>query len=1305
MILYGIQIPTMKINFVLLLILSVAQLFAQQPKLILPIGHTAWVSSANFSSDGKKIVTASGDKSAKIWDASSGILLADLKGHTDYISSAEFSPDDRKIITASKDHHVKIWDAGTGILLADLKGHTALVNSASFSPDGKKILTASSDGLVKIWNAAKGSLLLNLKGHNSAIWSAQFTSDNKKIVSWGDEYTVEVWDAITGSPGLTLKGSSWKINSVEISPDGRKILCTASDNTAKIWDINTGKILLVLKGNFIDKTAKFSPDGKKIITSSWDNNLTTNNINIWDASTGKSLIGFKGHISGILSIQYSRDGKKIVTTAGNYSSSGDNTTKIWEASTGTLLKEIKEDNKYFSSAQFSPDGKKIVTTSGKNGKIWNAETGALQFSLQGHTHSNWFEAFSPDGQKLLTVHGDHSAKIWDAATGRLLVNLKGHENIINKAAFSPDGKKIVTGSEDGTAKIWDASSGDLLSDLKRHLYPVRTVSFSADGKKIVTADDYIAVIWDASTGKFLSDLIRHSDFLMSAEFSPDSKQIVTSSQDTTAKIWDANSGKLLFTLKGHTEYLNSACFSPASPGDPKGGKKILTTSLYDSSAIIWDASSGALIARLKGHTKAVLSASFSADGRKVITASADGSCKIWNANSGKLLQNLDNLSGFILNAKFSPSTNTDPSGGRKVFGIANQSIEVWDLASGKLINEMKGHESKINSFVFSTDGKEIISSADDNTVKVWDIETNKLKYTFIAVDSTDYLVYDNEGRFDGTEGARKLLYLTCGKEVIKLDQIKDQLWVPDLAERINKGETINSSKLSDLNICGLIPLVESVEDKIGYRFKIAPQRGGLGQTILYINGIETKIYEPGSLKKVANGYELFVARHEVKPYFVSGILNKVTVKSYTKDNQIASRGADGEDDEVEIRDTIPPNLYAIFIGVSDYKGTELDLKYAAKDAVDIAQAISLTSTKLLGSKHVFIYNLNTGEKHDKFPEKKSIKDVFAEIGKRSTPNDILMVFFAGHGVILGENKQFYFLTADASSSSINPVGIKDAGISTGELMEWMRPANIKAQKRILILDACNSGGAINQIMSIGKDQGYLAARNDDKAQEIKQIDKLNEKSGMYVLAASASNQSAYEMGRYSQGILTYALLKVIKEHPEVLEQSRYLNVTGWFNTAVKMVSDIVHEANKRQEPQLITTTNFNIGIVDNDVLNAIILPNEKPLFAASIFQNIDEAIAYDNLELGKLINDQFNDVYSRGTEGPIAFVVSTDSPDAFMVTGKYEVKGDEVKMKINIRQNKDKIQRYKIECMGKKNDLKSLADLVIAKSLAAIRDK
>src|SRR5450432_4585809 len=102
------------------------------------------------------------------------------------------------------------------------------------------------------------------------------------------------------------------------------------------------------------------------------------------------------------------------------------------------------------------------------------------------------------------------------------------------------------------------------------------------------------------------------------------------------------------------------------------------------------------------------------------------------------------------------------------------------------------------------------------------------------------------------------------------------------------------------------------------------------------------------------------------------------------------------------------------VGVSDYKGDELDLQYAAIDATDVSTTLAAAARKLLnydGKEHVFMYNLTTAKDHYQLPEKNSIKKILEEIGKKAMANDILLIFFAGHGVMEGTKKQFYFLTA------------------------------------------------------------------------------------------------------------------------------------------------------------------------------------------------------------------------------------------------------------------------------------------------------
>jgi WD40 repeat protein len=117
-------------------------------------GHTSTVYSCAFSPDGTRIVTASSDGTAWLWDAETGVLLLTLERHTSYVLSCAFSPNGKRIVTASNDKTARVWDAETGALLTTLEGHTGIVYSCAFSPDGKRIATASGDKTARLWNVA-----------------------------------------------------------------------------------------------------------------------------------------------------------------------------------------------------------------------------------------------------------------------------------------------------------------------------------------------------------------------------------------------------------------------------------------------------------------------------------------------------------------------------------------------------------------------------------------------------------------------------------------------------------------------------------------------------------------------------------------------------------------------------------------------------------------------------------------------------------------------------------------------------------------------------------------------------------------------------------------------------------------------------------------------------------------------------------------------------------------------------------------------------------------------------------------------
>jgi hypothetical protein len=174
--------------------LAIAKAF---PELLATLKHDGSVERAVFSPDGRRILTASDDHTARVWDSDDGRMLVVLQGHADKVEHATFSSDGQHIATASHDQTSRVWNSSDGRLLETLQGHKAGVIWVAFSRDGKRIVTASYDHTARIWNSEDGQLVATLQ-HDHVVARAEFSPDGKRVVTPSWDLTAQVWDSPEG---------------------------------------------------------------------------------------------------------------------------------------------------------------------------------------------------------------------------------------------------------------------------------------------------------------------------------------------------------------------------------------------------------------------------------------------------------------------------------------------------------------------------------------------------------------------------------------------------------------------------------------------------------------------------------------------------------------------------------------------------------------------------------------------------------------------------------------------------------------------------------------------------------------------------------------------------------------------------------------------------------------------------------------------------------------------------------------------------------------------------------------------------
>jgi WD40 repeat protein/serine/threonine protein kinase len=579
-----------------------------------PMTHAQAAETVFFSPDGRHLLSASSDATAKIWDVATGKAIATMQ-HQDQVISARYDSKGTRIVTASADGSARIWNGTNGTALTPALRHEGKVNWAEFSPNGESIVTASADKTACIWDAVGGAMKRKLGLHDGQVVMARFHPQTNQVVTGTDTGWVYIWNLDSGEPILRIEPHHFRVHSVAFSPDGGRLAASYDDGAVRLWSAGTHEP--IGQGQTHRERVphvQFSPDSQLLLSASHDGFIRG-----WDAGAGTPSGLVLSHEGSALFADFSVDGTRIVTV------SMDNSVRVWDTRTGLPVCQPLRDREAFHYASFSPDGRQLVTASPDGViQVWDIQPrqyAGIETRFEKRLNS---VAFGPSGKTVIAGSADGTARVLDAATGLAFAAPLPHQTAVRFAEFSPDGERVVIATTDGNAYVWQWRTGYRIAGPLQHIKVIWLVRFSPEGTRVATASaDGTARVWDARNGQPITPPLTHHGGVLAAQFSPDGGRVVTISEDYTARVWDARTGEPLTQPLLHTDSVNWAEFSP-------DGKRLITSS-RDNTACIWDAQTGRALIPPLHHTRIVLRAGFNSDGSRVLTCSSDLTARVWDA--------------------------------------------------------------------------------------------------------------------------------------------------------------------------------------------------------------------------------------------------------------------------------------------------------------------------------------------------------------------------------------------------------------------------------------------------------------------------------------------------------------------------------------------------------------------------------------------------------------------------------------------------------------------------------------------------
>ncbi|MBX3148941.1 caspase family protein [Candidatus Obscuribacterales bacterium] len=1210
---------------------SIAPCNAYRPQLVTQAGHTDKITQIQFSKNNQTLITASDDKTVRIWNTASGRQLYCLSGH---VGSPGFylSPDEATVVTYCSvddrgDGTISGWDVASGRQL--WTDSTYGFSSLTFSPDSRILVFCSEYGSTTAYETRAGKEI-SWKLGGSCV-SCAFSPDGQWLATIvvddnnSDNHLLVVWDYRRGVKRLS--SSKFKdISEVHFSKKSPSTLSVFHKHGAAvtIWDVAANREI----------ASKDSPSSSSFVIKQGSDDLIANQgetglVTLWSLSTLKPLAQFTSSMGTSIGVA----GKNIVVVNGNPS-------KVFVLPDKSPRIEIPDKG----NATLSADGNKVAFADDFGSiKIWSVQTQKIECEIRAQPRVTTL-AFSPDGRVLVTASNDNLIRKFDLSGHKEFVLIDAHGAPVTSLAFEPSkGGQFATADEDGKINIWDSESDKRLHTVSESK-PVRKITYNRDGSLLACLTDDCVSVWDTTKWER-----KHTQ--------PASASDVVFTPDTRYLLWsDSYSGAVTMFDLVHSD------------GWPKRtsveGCRLLVTS--DGSSLI----SAGFITKYNWC--------------RMVSPIDAGLCESETDEQRNLRKRQELHLPPVGAWSLCPNNERIAVAGRFNFLGDGKLLFITEAREDGKTIELSGHTSFVNAVEFNRDGTILASGSDDGTVRLWNTSDGREIACILSLGKNSWAAVTPDGRFDASPSGMQMLHYKVGTDIVDLKQFKDYFYEPSLLSKLTGFQKRPLYKIPSFDNVALCPDVSANldENTSQLRIHLTDKGGGFGKVIVKVNGSEFNL-DPSFLAMARSATATKSSTIDLPPInlakaknLMDGEHNEVTISAYNSDGLLQSREVRRVWTKVAEKAPEPLEVYALIAGVSKYANQDLDLKFSAKDASDFATAVQIAGSRLVGKDKTHITLLATSDDQRAIPPtKENFLKAFASLQK-TRPNDIVLVYLAGHGMCVsnsenaGTNHTYCYLTQDAYTTSLNTPELRsNCSITSDELRNLMRADKLAANKKVLILDTCAAGMVMDG----------LSLQRTSAGDQKKAVEALKDRAGFHVLMGCSGDRVSYEASKYGQGLLTHALLSGMRGAGlKDWKADKVVDVQTLFEYAVETVPKLAQGLSGQQEPRLAipeNSTSFWFGKLTQDDMSAIPIENSQKVILKPMFLNRKEGI--DDLNLTLSVTQECTSfATSRGGESEGAgglFVPVEHMAGGFRPTGTYTIENGMVSLELVISRDGEKL--------------------------------